>query len=82
MSLSDLLASGRPAGARVDKVLLTYELMNGSDREAFRALIANDLWSSTQIAKALRAMGHTITDSQIRHFRNKIKDGTVTLVAD
>jgi hypothetical protein len=79
VSLSALLQTGQPSSHKVDKVLLAYQSLSGSEKEAFEQLIHDELWSGPQIASALRGLGHQIDGGQIKHFRTKLRDGKVTL---
>lgn len=79
MSLSQLLATGKPSGHKADKVLAAYDHLTADEREAFRALIHDLMWSAPQIAAAMRELGHDLTGDQIQHFRTKLRNGKVTL---
>jgi hypothetical protein len=79
MSLAELLANGKPNGHKVDKVMAVYELLTADEREAFRTLINDPMWSGPQIALTLREMGFNIQGDQVQAFRTKLRNGKVTL---
>lgn len=79
MSLAELLASGKPTGHKVDKVMAVYEVLTDPEREAFRVLIQDPLWSGPQIALTLREMGFNIQGDQVQALRTKLRNGKVTL---
>lgn len=79
MSLAELLANGKPNGHKVDKVLSVYELLTAPEREAFRTLINDRMWSGPQIALTLREMGFNITGDQIQNLRTKLRNGRAEL---
>ena len=79
MSLAELLASGKPTGHKVDKVMAVYEVLTEPEREAFRTLIQDPMWSGPQIALTLREMGFNIQGDQVQALRTKLRNGKVTL---
>jgi hypothetical protein len=79
MSLADLLINGKPTGHKVDKVMAVYDVLDAAEREAFRALIHDPVWSGPQIALTLRQMGFNIQGDQVQAFRTKLRTGKVTL---
>lgn len=79
MSLAELLASGKPHGHKVDKVLAVYNVLTNEEQEAFHVLINDPMWSGPQIALTLREMGFNIQGDQIQNFRTKLRTGKVTL---
>lgn len=79
MSLAELLAHGKPTGHKVDKVLAVYELLTADEREAFRILITDPVWSGPQIALTLREMGFNIQGDQVQALRAKLRAGKVEL---
>lgn len=79
MSLTALLTEGKPNGHKADKVAAAYERLTAEEREAFRILIHDPMWSGPQIAAALRSMGHDVSSDQVQHYRTKLRTGKVTL---
>lgn len=76
MSLVKMLKAGAPLQ---DKVLAVYDVLEESEREAFRTLMESPLWSGPHIARTLREMGHDITGDQIKRFRQKLREGKAEL---
>lgn len=81
MSLAERL---KPTGHKVDKVLAIYEALNDADREALRGALLERrgsayVFSGGDVARALQAEGHVITDGQVAHLRRKIQEGRVEL---
>jgi hypothetical protein len=79
MSLAVLLREGKPTGHKVDKVLVAYEKLPAIEKQAFVQLVKDPIWSGPQIAAVLREMGHDIQGDQVQAFRNKLRNGKVTL---
>ena len=79
MSLTTLLAEGKPSGHKADKVVAAYRKLSEPEQAAFRELVQDPMWSGPQIAAELRAMGHEVHGDQIQNFRTKLKNGRVDL---
>ena len=71
MPLADHL---HKSNAKIDKVELAMESMTPEDREVLLNALADSSFSHADIGRALRAEGHDLTDSQVRHYRLKMKE--------
>lgn len=81
MSLAEKL---KPTGHKTDKVLAIYEALNDADREALKGALlerrgSGYTFSGGDVARALQAEGHTVTDMQVTHLRRKLREGRVDL---
>ncbi|MGO2778194.1 hypothetical protein [Glutamicibacter arilaitensis] len=74
------LAKSKVTTARQDAVNAALIDMTIEQVEAFRHVIHDtSTYSSASIARALRADGFDIKDSQVVYYRNKLRNGEVTL---
>lgn len=81
MTLAERL---KPTGYKQDKVLAIYETLDSADREALKGALTERtaqgyVFSGGDVARALQAEGHVISDNQIAHLRRKLQEGRATL---
>jgi hypothetical protein len=65
--------------ARYDRVAAAYDGMSEANKASFQRIIADESYTHTQVAAAMREIGYDVDRKQVHQFREKLAMGRVTL---
>lgn len=71
MALADTLTKRPPQTPRPTKLTRILNTVQGKDKAALEAALANPSWTATDIARELRAEGYDVGEHTIRRYRRE-----------